>query len=295
MKQIKIGTCIPGDKVETWLPHFIKAGFETISINFHMTLNGTDLVKLSQRVKEIIGDSGVEVTTLGLYCNPIQRESDKEALEYCLECAPLFGASTVSTFAGAYEGKPVPEAIPKFGEVFRDLTKKAADKNLNMAIENCTMGGTWDHATCNIGFNPKAWKLMFQEVTAENFGLEWEPTHQMVQLIDPVAQLREWVPKIVHMHGKDATIDWDGVRRYGVLGASEFVYHRTPGFGDTNWRDIFTILHQNGYEGDICIEGYHDPVYRDDWEMTGQLHALHYLKWCRGGDFTPNPWDAPRE
>ena len=58
MKQIKIGTCIPGDKVETWLPHFIKAGFETISINFHMTLNGTDLVKLSQRVKEIIGDSG---------------------------------------------------------------------------------------------------------------------------------------------------------------------------------------------------------------------------------------------
>ncbi|MFR8034796.1 MAG: sugar phosphate isomerase/epimerase family protein [Lachnospiraceae bacterium] len=295
MKQIKIGTCIPGDKVETWLPHFIKAGFETISINFHMTLNGTDLVKLSQRVKEIIGDSGVEVTTLGLYCNPIQRESDKEALEYCLECAPLFGASTVSTFAGAYEGKPVPEAIPKFGEVFRDLTKKAADKNLNMAIENCTMGGTWDHATCNIGFNPRAWKLMFQEVTAENFGLEWEPTHQMVQLIDPVAQLREWVPKIVHMHGKDATIDWDGVRRYGVLGASEFVYHRTPGFGDTNWRDIFTILHQNGYEGDICIEGYHDPVYRDDWEMTGQLHALHYLKWCRGGDFTPNPWDAPRE
>ncbi|HIS55931.1 MAG TPA: sugar phosphate isomerase/epimerase [Candidatus Fimimorpha excrementavium] len=295
MKQIKIGTCIPGDKVESWLPHFIKAGFETISINFHMTLNGTDLVKLSQRVKEIIGDSGVEVTTLGLYCNPIQRESDKEALEYCLECAPLFGASTVSTFAGAYEGKPVPEAIPKFGEVFRDLTKKAADKNLNMAIENCTMGGTWDHATCNIGFNPRAWKLMFQEVPAENFGLEWEPTHQMVQLIDPVAQLREWVPKIVHMHGKDATIDWDGVRRYGVLGASEFVYHRTPGFGDTNWRDIFTILHQNGYEGDICIEGYHDPVYRDDWEMTGQLHALHYLKWCRGGDFTPNPWDAPRE
>lgn len=295
MKQIKIGTCIPGDKVETWLPHFIKAGFETISINFHMTLNGTDLVKLSQRVKEIIGDSGVEVTTLGLYCNPIQRESDKEALEYCLECAPLFGATIVSTFAGAYEGKPVLEAIPKFGEVFRDLTKKAADKNLNMAIENCTMGGTWDHATCNIGFNPRAWKLMFQEVPAENFGLEWEPTHQMVQLIDPVAQLREWVPKIVHMHGKDATIDWDGVRRYGVLGASEFVYHRTPGFGDTNWRDIFTILHQNGYEGDICIEGYHDPVYRDDWEMTGQLHALHYLKWCRGGDFTPNPWDAPRE
>ena len=152
------------------------------------------------------------------------------------------------------------------------------------------MGGTWNQATCNIGFNPKAWKMMFEEVKADNIGLEWEPTHQMVQLIDPIPQLREWGHKIVHMHGKDATIDWDSVRKYGVMGAHEFVYHRTPGFGDTNWRDIFTILHQQGYEGDICIEGYHDPVYCNDWEMTGQLHALNYLKWCRGGDFTPNPW-----
>ena len=33
----------------------------------------------------------------------------------------------------------------------------------------------------------------------------------------------------------------------------------------------------------------HDPVYRGELEMTGQLHALRYLKWCRGGDFAPNP------
>jgi len=30
-------------------------------------------------------------------------------------------------------------------------------------------------------------------------------------------------------------------------------------------------------------------VYRGDLEMTGQVHALHYLKRCRGGDFVPNP------
>ena len=35
----------------------------------------------------------------------------------------------------------------------------------------------------------------------------------------------------------------------------------------------------------------HDPVYGGDWEMTSQLHALKYLKFCRGGDFIPNPWD----
>ena len=43
---------------------------------------------------------------------------------------------------------------------------------------------------------------------------------------------------------------------------------------------------------DICIEGYHDPVYSGEWEMTGQLHALRYLKWCRGGDYEPVPWEV---
>ena len=48
-------------------------------------------------------------------------------------------------------------------------------------------------------------------------------------------------------------------------------------------------LRMGGYIGSIDIEGWHDPVYRDDLEMTGQVHGLHYLKNCRGGKFVPNP------
>jgi hypothetical protein len=44
-----------------------------------------------------------------------------------------------------------------------------------------------------------------------------------------------------------------------------------------------------GYQGAIDIEGWHDPVYRGDLEMTGQVRGLHYLQQCRGGDFVPNP------
>ncbi|RHQ75024.1 hypothetical protein DWX98_15890 [Blautia sp. AF22-5LB] len=46
MKQIKIGTCVPGTKAEEWLKGFVGKGFETFSINFHMSLEGTDLDKL---------------------------------------------------------------------------------------------------------------------------------------------------------------------------------------------------------------------------------------------------------
>ena len=292
MEQIKIGTCIPGQQAEQWLPGMKDKGFECFAINFHMTYGGVDLKELAPKVLSMLEGTGTYVSTVGYYCNALQNESQLHDLEYAIDNAHLFGAKTVATFAGALEGQPVDAAIPRFKEVFSELAKRAEDRGVRLAIENCPMSGDWRHPTCNIGFNPDAWELMFDAVPSDALGLEWEPAHQLIQLIDPIAQLRVWARKIVHLHGKDTSVDWDAVRRHGIYAAKDFAPERTPGFGDTNWRDVFSILHENGYEGDVCIEGYHDPVYSGQWEMTSQLHALKYLKFCRGGDFVPNPWDA---
>ena len=285
--QIRIGTCVPGNRAELWAPPLMDAGFETLSINFHMEYGDVDIAEQGPRMKALAEEKGVEITTLGYYCNAIQSEDHRRNLEKAIDCAHLYGATTVSTFAGAYEGRPVEESFGKFGEVFRELCKRAEDRGVRIAIENCPMGGVWERATCNIGYNPRAWERMFNEVPSDALGLEWEPAHQLVQLIDPIAQLRKWVKKVYHLHGKDATIDRRAVEDYGFCAGAPFAISRTPGFGDTNWRDVFFILYLNGYSGDICVEGYHDPVYIGDWEMTGQLHALSYLNWCRGGQTSP--------
>ena len=47
----------------------------------------------------------------------------------------------------------------------------------------------------------------------------------------------------------------------------------------------------NSYKELKAKRDYHDPIYKKEWEMTAQKHALQYLKWCCGGDFTPNPWE----
>jgi len=169
------------------------------------------------------------------------------------------------------------------------LAKRAADNGVRLAFENCDMGGDWNRGDWNIAQNPTAWEMMFNEVPADNMGLQWEPCHQMVSLIDPIPQLRKWINRIFCLHGKDATVDWDIVREFGVHGPKQFAWHRTPGFGDSDWKKIITILRMNGFVGSIDIEGWHDPVYRGDLEMTGQVHALNYLKQCRGGSYVPNP------
>jgi sugar phosphate isomerase/epimerase len=205
-----------------------------------------------------------------------------------IDHAHEFGTDLVTGFTGRMPGA-IDQSISRYAEVFGELSKRAEDRGVRIAFENCDMGGTWHDGDWNIAHNPTSWEMMFNAIPSDNIGLQWEPCHQMVSLIDPIPQLRKWVGKIFNVHGKDATIAWDIVKEYGIHGPKEFVWHRTPGFGDSNWTDIISILRQNKYQGSIDIEGFHDPVYRDKWEMTGQVHGLHYLKTCRGGNFVPNP------
>ena len=283
MKRIDIGTCVSGDMTESLIPQLLGLGYECFSINFHMSLGGIMLEDLATQVKELLSSSNAYVATLGLYCNPLQYDEHVKELEYVIDSAKHFGANMVSTFAGGLEGRSVEECMPAYKKVFGELAKKAEAQNVTIAIENCNMGGDWYKVTDNIAFNPKAWEMMFNEVDSPNIGLEWEPGHQMVQLIDPIPQLKEWAKKVVHLHGKDANVSMYDVSKYGILGAERFAQQRTPGFGDLDWRQVFTILYQNGYEGSICVEGFHDPIYKGELEIAGQKHAYDYLKWCRGG------------
>ena len=179
--------------------------------------------------------------------------------------------------------------MPRYKKVFEPLAKRAKDKGVRIAFENCDMGGRWESGDWNIAQIPLAWDMMFDALPYDNIGLEWEPCHQMVKLIDPMPQLRKYVSRIFHVHGKDATVHWDVVREFGVYGANQFAFHRTPGFGDSNWTNIISDLRIGGFKGSIDIEGWHDPIYKKDLEMTGQVHALNHLKTCRGGSFVPNP------
>ncbi len=294
-ESIRIGTLAPGSaKTGDYISQILHHGFESFQINFWQTLpTDIKLPEIASRVKEALGDSGAVISCLGIFGNPLETQpKDLETLDgwkQCIDNAHLFGCDLVCGFTGRLRGKAIDESIPRFKEVFSDLVKRAEDKGIRLAFENCDMGGTWSTGDWNIAHNPTAWQMMFDAVPSDALGLEWEPCHQMVSLIDPMPQLRKWVGKIFHLHGKDCTIHWDVVREFGIHGPKPFAFHRTPGFGDSNWTDIVSDLRKGGFTGSIDIEGWHDPVYRGDLEMTGQVHGLHYLKQCRGGHFIDNP------
>ncbi|MBO9462226.1 sugar phosphate isomerase/epimerase [Labrenzia sp. R5_0] len=292
-KSIRIGTMIAatGGEAAKRIDEIADLGFESFEPFFWQTTNGQDLAELGKRCVESIGDRDITISTLGMFGNPLEDQPlDRDTLQGwkdCIDNAHHFGATCVAGFTGRIRGKPLEDSLPKYREVWSELAKRAADKGVRIAFENCAMDGNWQTGDWNIAHNPDAWELMFNETTDDNLGLEWEPCHQLVYLIDPLPQIRKWADKIFHVHGKDATVRHDVIREHGIFGKHPFVFMRTPGFGDSNWTDIISELRLAGYSGSIDIEGWHDPVYRDELEMTGQVHALNHLKTSRGGAFIP--------
>jgi len=289
---IRIGTLVSGGPgTVSYLEQILPHGFESFSITFWQTLGDTDLPRLSDEVKEVLAGKAV-ISSVSAFGNPLMDDEaaaqTRDAWAKLIDAAHLFGCDLVTGFTGRVTDTPIDQCIPRYIEVFGPLQQRAADKGVRLAFENCEMGGDWQRGTWNIAHTPDAWELMFNALPSDNIGLQWEPCHQMVKLIDPMPQLRKWVKKIFNVHGKDATLLWDVVREHGVRGPVPFAFHRTPGFGDSNWTDIISELRLGGFVGSIDIEGWHDPVYRGDLEMMGQVHGLNYLKACRG-TYVPNP------
>lgn len=286
---IRIGTMVKADKpdVAERVGRLVAAGFESIQPFFWQTTGGIDLADLALRLRDAIGNHDATIEAIGVFGNPLEDgPEDVETLaswERAIDAAQAFGATCVAGFTGRLRDRSIDENLLRFREVWAPLAKRAADNGVKIAFENCAMDGTWARGDWNIAHNPDAWELMFNEVPDETLGLEWEPCHQMVALIDPMPQIRKWGARIFHVHGKDATIRHDVIREHGITGKVPFAFMRTPGFGDSNWTDIISELRLAGYSGAIDIEGWHDPVYRDELEMSGQLHALNHLKSCRGG------------
>ena len=281
MFDIRIGTLIPGELAAAMIPQLNPKGFESYELDFgFMNAPSFDFDVYAESILSVL--DGREISALGFYKNPILDETARENLKALIKNANKLGCSVIGVFAGGIPEKTIPDTIPAFKKTWEPIAALAEEYNIKIGFEGCGRRG-WYGGSTNIGYCDEAWELMFDAVPSQALGLEWEPSHIIERLGDPIMQLRHWADRVVHLHGKDCTIDWDIIKRYGIEGPKEVVHSRTPGFGETDWSKIFTILLQAGFNGSCDIEGYHDPVHYDDMEWTAQVTSMEYLKRCRGG------------
>jgi sugar phosphate isomerase/epimerase len=221
----------------------------------------------------------IRISAIGaFYGNPLdpkQSETAKTLFFRSIEIAQHLGVKTVSGFSGAvievesanWGGhpvyKPFENFMPQFRAYWEPIAKYAQDHGVRIAFEHCATG-SYNLPIMNFNFmaKPAMWERVFNEIPYENLGIEWDASHLICQLIDPVLNIHKFGSRIFHVHAKDGYVNQHLLAQYGIChpGVTE---HRMPGLGQANWAEIIHALYRAGYDSDLNVEGWHDPVYKD--------------------------------
>lgn len=133
---------------------------------------------------------------------------------------------------------------------------------------------------------PTAQKTLAAINNRPTFGFNFDPSHFVHQLFDPVYFIESFPDRIFHVHVKDSKVRLNG--RTSILGSHlqfgdsrrgwDFV---SPGRGDVNLESIIRILNRIGYTGPLSVE----------WEDSGMERehgAKEALDFIRRTDFAPS-------
>ena len=219
---------------------------------------------------------GVRISALGYYSIPLSADEEQanaavEHLHKVIDAAAMLGLKNVNTFVGANQHLSLEENFQKFAEVFPPIVSHAEERDIYLGIENCPMlfENTWPQGL-NIARSPAIWRRMFQAIPSDHFGLNYDPSHLRMQLMDPIAPIREFGPRIFHTHAKDMRVEYHLLDDVGTLvPPMQRSTAKIPGLGDIDWGKWIGTLTDAGYNGPVCIE-IEDEAFSESLEKRKQ-------------------------
>jgi sugar phosphate isomerase/epimerase len=163
----------------------------------------------------------------------------------------------VTTFVGRDQTKSVEENLELFKTIWPPLVKYAEEKGVRIAIENCPM--LFDHNQWpggqNLATTPRIWREMFNIIPSEAFGLNYDPSHFVWQMMDYIHPLYDFKDRIFHVHFKDIKLYPEKLNQVGSMAYPlEYMSPKLPGLGDVDWSRFVSALTDIGYNGFACIE-----------------------------------------
>ena len=162
----------------------------------------------------------------------------------------------VNTFMGADGAKNQDENWDEALRVWPDIVRFAQDHGRKLTFENCPMLFSYDEwpGGHNIATTPRMWRRILEQWPG-TIGLNFDPSHLILQMIDIGRFLKEFGPHVLHYQAKDLLIDRDGLYERGIMSMGMgWQVPRIPGLGDVDWGVVHGELYRQGYEGDCIIE-----------------------------------------
>ena len=233
----------------------------------------------AEEVHGLCSKHQVSLTALGYYPNPLDPNPEvaKVAvahLKKVIRAAALLGLKNVNTFVGRDWTRSVDDNWSRFLKTWRPLIAFAEDHDVKVGIENCPMSFTRDEwpGGKNLMTTPVIWRRAFSDLPSKHFGLNYDPSHFVLQQMDPASPLREFQDKLFHLHAKDVQLHRDRLNEVGVFShPNEWHTPRIPGYGELDWGKFMGALLATRYRGPVCIE-VEDPTFGPT--LAGRQDAL---------------------
>lgn len=218
-----------------------------------------------------------------------KREWAVEQLKLTAKAARNLGIQTVTGFTGSpvwhlfYSFPPAsPDMIDSgfsyFAEQWNPILDVFREEGVKFALEVHPTEIAFDIITAK--------RALAQLDYREDFGFNFDPSHLIWQMIDPVCFIQELGDRIYHVHMKDAATTLDG--RTGILASHLDFGHpergwdfRSLGHGDINFEEIIRALNNIRYTGPLSVE----------WEDSGmdrEFGAREACEYVRNVDFPPS-------
>ena len=225
-----------------------------------------------RRVHELCERHGVFISGLGYYPNPLSNDAEeahtaRDHLKRVIEGAARLGLSNVNTFIGNNHTQPHEENFQAFTQVWPHLIQFAEQHGVRIGIENCPMLFTRDEwpSGKNMARNQRIWRAMFDAIPSQHFGLNYDPSHFVMQMMDPIAPIYNFAERLFHIHAKDMRIDRQKLDEQGILALNpQWSTPKIPGLGDVCWNKFFSALTDVGYSGSVCVEVEDHAFYKSE-------------------------------
>lgn len=241
----------------------------------------------AKNVKALAASNGVKISGLGYYPNPLTPDVEEASIyvdhiRKVIYAAHLLGINQMNTFIGRDWRKTVEDNWPRFIQTWPAIIEYAENLGVKVGIENCPMYFTNDEypGGKNLAHTPAIWQKMYEAIPSDYFGLNYDPSHMIWQMMDYLKPMKTFSHKLFHIHAKDVRIDRNRLDEVGIMATpNQFHTPKLPGMGDVDWGKFFSVLTDTGYQGAVCVE-VEDRAYEGTLELrkASLKQSLTYLR-----------------
>jgi len=246
-----------------------------------------DVTNLSQSqgddIRGLCENHGVSISGLGYYPNILSANAEEGDLAHShlkkvMDAASLLGLKNVNTFIGNNHTQPFEVNFEKFQHIWPELIRYAEQRGLFIGIENCPMLFSLDEwpGGKNMAKSPEIWRKMFEAIPSDHFGLNYDPSHIVMQMMDYIEPIVDFPHKLFHVHAKDMKVEHRKLNQVGVQALPpEWTTPKIPGLGDVDWSRFVSSLTDADYNGPICVEMEDDAFSRTLEDRKRSLVISH--------------------